>query len=144
MRSTWISQAVDIPNGHLLSFSGDQCAQSCLSDWHLKFIEWRNFALNLIELKPPYINTVFLAVKCGISQQVPFATVINGKRPADHINRFNYAVLTVLSHSIIVLHSFAQSAVQLQMIHIHHQFIHSIFEFKLKENLDHLKCWMTI
>lgn len=138
MRSTWISQAVDIPNGHLLSFSGDQCAQSCLSDWHLKFIEWRNFALNLIELKP------FLAVKCGISQQVPFATVINGKRPADHINRFNYEVLTVLSHSIIVLHSFAQSAVQLQMIHIHHQFIHSIFEFKLKENLDHLKCWMTI
>lgn len=93
MRSTWISQAVDIPNGHLLSFSGDQCAQSCLSDWHLKFIEWRNFALNLIELKPPYIYTVFLAVKCGISQQVPFATVINGKRPADHINRFNYAVL---------------------------------------------------
>lgn len=138
MRSTWISQAVDIPNGHLLSFSGDQCAQSCLSDWHLKFIEWRNFRVETS------IYTVFLAVKCGISQQVPFATIINGKRPADHINRFNYAVLTVLSHSIIVLHSFAQSAVQLQMIHIHHQFIHSIFEFKLKENLDHLKCWMTI
>lgn len=70
------------------------------------------FEFNRVETS---IYTVFLAVKCGISQQVPFATVINGKRPADHINRFNYAVLTVLSHSIIVLHSFAQSAVQLQL-----------------------------
>lgn len=59
------------------------------------------FEFNRVETS---IYTVFLAVKCGISQQVPFATVINGKRPADHINRFNYAVLTVLSHSIIVLH----------------------------------------
>lgn len=51
------------------------------------------FEFNRVETS---IYTVFLAVKCGISQQVPFATVINGKRPADHINRFNYAVLTVL------------------------------------------------
>lgn len=82
-------------------------------------------------------------MKCGISQQVPFASLINGKRPADHINRFNCAVLiTVLSKNIIVLHSFAQYAVQLHMIHIHHQFIYSIFEFMSKENLDtgNLKC----
>lgn len=104
----------------------------------------KKFCFEFNRVETSIYITVFLAVKCGISQQVPFATVINGKRPADHINRFNYAVLTVLSHSIIVLHSFAQSAVQLQMIHIHHQFIHSIFELMLKENLDHLKCWMTI
>lgn len=70
------------------------------------------------------------------TQQVPIASLINGERPADHINRFNFGVLTVLSDNIIVLHSFAQYAVQLHMIHINHQFIHSIFEFMLKENLD--------